>query len=146
MCDHCGCRAVGPIARLMADHDHLSDLSGEVRSALADGDEAQARVVFAKLVDALEPHVRIEEDGLFPRLRGAEELVGYVNDLEADHHGLEMAVRRAETAGSDWATVVLGILHDLYEHMYREDFGLFPAALATLDGDAWDALDRMAKG
>ena len=25
--------------------------------------------------------------------------------------------------------------------MYKEDFGLFPAALATLDGADWDAMD-----
>jgi hypothetical protein len=26
--------------------------------------------------------------------------------------------------------------------MYKEDFGLFPVALATLDGSDWDAMDR----
>lgn len=34
------------------------------------------------------------------------------------------------------------MLHDLDEHTYKEDFGLLPAALATLDGDQWDAVDR----
>jgi hypothetical protein len=33
------------------------------------------------------------------------------------------------------------VLHELDEHMYKEDFGLFPAALATLDGADWDAMD-----
>ena len=37
---------------------------------------------------------------------------------------------------------VLRLLHDLSEHMYKEDFGLFPAALATLDGADWDEMDR----
>jgi hypothetical protein len=37
---------------------------------------------------------------------------------------------------------VLRVLHELDEHMFKEDFGLFPAALATLDGADWDAVDR----
>jgi len=34
------------------------------------------------------------------------------------------------------------MLRELDEHMYKEDYGLFPAALATLDGSDWDAVDR----
>jgi hypothetical protein len=28
------------------------------------------------------------------------------------------------------------------EHRYKEDFGLFPAAIATLDGADWDAMEQ----
>jgi hypothetical protein len=41
---------------------------------------------------------------------------------------------------------VLAILAELDEHMYKEDFGLFPAALAVLDGSDWDAIDRWEAG
>lgn len=34
------------------------------------------------------------------------------------------------------------ILYDVGEHMYKADFGLFPAALATLDGADWDDMEQ----
>ena len=41
-----------------------------------------------------------------------------------------------------WQEGVRRLLHELDEHMYKEDFGLFPAAIATLDGSDWDAMDN----
>lgn len=38
------------------------------------------------------------------------------------------------------------MLAELDAHMYKEDFGLFPAALATLDDEDWDAVDRWERG
>jgi hypothetical protein len=40
-----------------------------------------------------------------------------------------------------WGARLQGIVDDLGEHMYKENFGLSPAALATLDGTDWDDMD-----
>ena len=41
MCDHCGCRDLTPVARLMAEHDRLRELSGLISRALTAGQPAR---------------------------------------------------------------------------------------------------------
>ncbi len=142
MCDHCGCRDLTPIARLMDEHDRLRDLSEHIRRHLAAGDDAAAREHFTELLVVLGPHVSAEEGSLFPMLRASEDLADHVRILEGEHGDLYDGVDDLEGAAAEaWRAGVLRLLHDLSEHMYKEDFGLFPAALATLDGAEWDAMD-----
>ena len=92
MCDHCGCRDLTPVARLMDEHDRLRELSGHIRRHLDAGDDAGARAHFTELLVVLGPHVAKEEGALFPTLRGNEELAGHVAVLEGEHAGLYDAV------------------------------------------------------
>jgi iron-sulfur cluster repair protein YtfE (RIC family) len=143
MCDHCGCRDLTPVAALMDEHDRLRELSEHIRRHVMAGDEAAARTHLEELLVVLGPHVAKEEGSLFPMLRRSEELADHVGVLEAEHAGLYDDVDELDDAGVEaWRAGVLRLLHDLSEHMYKEDFGLFPAALATLDGADWDAMDR----
>ncbi len=148
MCDHCGCRVLTPVARLMDEHDRLRALGDRIRRLLASGDESAARAVFADLLIVLGPHVAREETALFPMLRRDPELTDHVRLLEGEHAGLYDDVDDLDdlVATPAWRAGVLAVLHDLDEHMYKEDFGLFPAALASLSGDDWDAVDRWAAG
>ena len=146
MCDHCGCRALTPVARLMDEHDRLRELTGHIRHCLATGDRAAARAHFDELLVVLGPHVAEEEGALFPLLRRDGELTAHVAELEGEHAGLYDDVDDLDEGSEPaWREGVLRVLHDLDEHMYKEDFGLFPAALAILDGAAWDAMDRTAR-
>jgi iron-sulfur cluster repair protein YtfE (RIC family) len=143
MCDHCGCRDLTPIARLMDEHDRLRELSTHIRGHLASGDDAAARAHVDELLVVLGPHVRKEEGVLFPMLRRSEDLAEHVGVLEAEHAGLYDDVDELDDAAAQaWRDGVVRILDDLSEHMYKEDFGLFPAALATLDGADWDVMDQ----
>ena len=148
MCDHCGCRTLTPVARLMAEHDRLRELTGQIQHALAREDDAAARDLFQELLVVLGPHVRKEEGSLFPMLRAEAELTDHVDQLESEHAGLYDAVDdlpdppALDTPDPRWRAGVLALLHELDEHMYKEDFGLFPAAIATLDGADWDAMER----
>ena len=142
MCDHCGCRALTPVARLMGEHDRLRELGERIRRHLAAGDDAAARAHFQEVLVLLAPHVAEEEGMLFPMLRRHDELAGHVTVLEGEHAGLYDDVDDLDDAGAQaWRDGVVRVLHDLDAHMYKEDFGLFPAALATLDGADWDAMD-----
>ncbi len=116
MCDHCGCRDLTPVARLMDEHDRLRELSGHIRSHVVAGDDAAARAHFHELLVVLAPHVAKEEGSLFPMLARSAELVEHVGVLEAEHAGF-------------------------YDDVDDLD-GLFPAALATLHGSDWDEVDR----
>ncbi|OMQ13816.1 hypothetical protein A7K94_0220945 [Modestobacter sp. VKM Ac-2676] len=165
MCDHCGCRTLTPVARLMAEHDRLRELSGQIRQSLAGADEVTARRLFDDLLVVLGPHVQEEEGALFPVLRGQAELTEHVDLLAGEHAELYDAVddlpepptpsaqghsgqghsgqgHSGQAHSGAWRDGVLAILHELDEHMFKEDFGLFPAAIALLDGDDWDAMER----
>ena len=144
MCDHCGCRDLTPIATLMAEHDRLRELTGLIRRHLAAGADDAARERFTEVLAVLAPHVAKEEGALFPMLRREGSLADHVAVLEGEHAGLYDAVDDLDetTARQSWRDGVLAVLADLDEHMFKEDFGLFPAALATLDGADWDAMDR----
>ncbi|WP_456596560.1 MFS transporter [Blastococcus sp. SYSU DS0552] len=113
--------------------------------ALSAGALPAARVGFQALLAVLGPHVAKEEKALFPRLAQVSELTDRVAVLEGEHADLFEAVEELDDLGTgaadQWADGVLRALHDLDEHMFKGDFGLFPAALATLDGADWDAVD-----
>lgn len=149
MCDHCGCRELTTVAALMAEHDRLRELGEFIRRDLARGDAAAARSWLGELLAVLGPHVVTEEGGLFPLLGREEALAEHVRVLEGEHAGLYDAVDDLDALPREsvhgWRDGVLAILRALDEHMYKEDFGLFPAALATLDGADWDAVDRWAE-
>lgn len=146
MCDHCGCRGLTTVGRLMNEHDRLRELSDHIRRHLDAGDVAAGREHFRELLAVLGPHVDKEEGALFPRLAVEPELTEHVTVLEGEHADLYDAVDDLDdlpaAALAAWRDGVLRLLSDLDEHMYKEDFGLFPAALATLAGDDWDDVDR----
>jgi iron-sulfur cluster repair protein YtfE (RIC family) len=143
MCDHCGCRDLTSVARLMDEHDRLRTLSTHIRGHLAAGDDAAAHAHFEEMLVVLGPHVMKEEGVLFPMLRRSDDLADHVGVLEAEHAGLYDDVDDLDDAAAPaWRDGVLRLLDDLSEHIYKEDFGLFPAALATLDGSDWDAMDQ----
>lgn len=153
MCDHCGCRDLTPVARLMAEHDRLRELTAFIRQDLAAGRDDAARGHLRELLLVLGPHVVREEGRLFPRLRRYDELAEHVAGLAAEHAALYDAVDDLDELADreGWRAGVQRILDDLGGHMFKEDFGLFPAALATLDGADWDDMedgteDGMADG
>jgi iron-sulfur cluster repair protein YtfE (RIC family) len=130
----------------MDEHDRLRELGEHIRRHLAAGDDAAARDDFDRLLLVLGPHVAREEGALFPRLRQVEELTAHVRVLESEHASLYDTVDDLDdlpaAAAQRWRDGVRLVLRELDEHMYKEDFGLFPAALATLDGSDWDAVDQ----
>jgi hypothetical protein len=51
-------------------------------------------------------------------------------------------VTSAEPA-ADWPARLEAATRLLVEHIFREQDGLFPAALATLEPEDWDAVDKV---
>ena len=100
-----------------------------------------AAAVRDDLLTILRPHVQWEEAGLFARMSAQGDFADHVAALEAEHASLHAQVAMADAADRDWAPVVVELLADLDEHMYRENFGLFPGAIAVLDADDWEAIE-----
>ena len=135
MCDHCGCREITPIQRLMAEHESLLDLAAQLRATVVNGNEAAARAILAALTEVLHPHVQAEEQGLFAVLRERGEFLDHIDWLETEHMELS-----AKLAAPLTGQIVLGICDELREHIHREEYGLFPFALADLGGEDWAAV------
>ena len=69
--------------------------------------------------------------------RGLPAVAGMVDSLNT-------VAEAAATAGDwarDWAPAVLTMLAELDEHLYLENFGLFPGAISVLDAGDWDAIE-----
>ncbi len=141
VCDYCGCQALDAIAELTAEHDAVVELGGQARRALDRGDLDRAADRARAIATVLRPHTVVEEEALFPAM--AAEFPGHVDLLVADHRRIEEVL--AESAAgtpsdATWPDRLAKTLTDLREHILREQDGVFPAALVSLDSDQWDAL------
>lgn len=134
MCSYCGCEALVPIGRFMAEHGTIIDALGDLERACAAGD--QPRVDAAdELAAWLKPHTGAEEVGLFAVLGRQEEFTEHVARLCAEHSSLDAdlaRIRAGDLAGLD------DFVMALRNHIDREENGLFPAAAIALNGPDWE--------
>ena len=125
----------------MDQHEVIAAIGDDIRRCLRDGDEWGAHTRLDDLMGILRPHVEWEEAGLFARMSGQGDFAEHVAALEAEHASLYAQVEAIDRANGDWAPAVLTMLAELDEHIYRENFGLFPGAISVLDAEDWDAID-----
>ena len=140
MCDHCGCRQ-GAVQELMDQHEVIAAIADDVRRQLAAEDEPAARRRLDDLLTILRPHVTWEERGLFDRMSRQGDFADHVAALEAEHASLYAQVDIANDEPGNWGPLVLDMLRELDEHIYRENFGLFPGAISVLDAEDWEAVE-----
>jgi hemerythrin-like domain-containing protein len=143
MCEYCGCQSLRSIEQLTAEHDAVRALLRDASEAARTGDLARAQEVVPQVEAILEPHTIVEESGLFPAM--ARDFADHVARLEAEHVQVAAGfatVTSAEPA-ADWPDRLEAATRLLIEHIFREQDGLFPAALATLEPEDWDAVDKV---
>jgi hemerythrin-like domain-containing protein len=100
-----------------------------------------------RLYDDLRPHALVEEQGLFPAM--ASDFPGQIAELEAEHRLIEAPLTEAVRAAGDgeipadpsWPGRLTEALTLLREHIFKEQDGVFPAALATLGTPDWEKVD-----
>jgi hemerythrin-like domain-containing protein len=144
MCDYCGCQDVPAIAVLNAEHDAIVNLTGEVHSALQAGRLDEAALQCRRILTILGPHTTVEEQGLFPAMRA--EFTEQVDVLQAEHRAIEAVLAEADAgppADPQWPQRLLAALHELREHILKEENGVFPASLAVLSAEDWEHLERV---
>jgi hemerythrin-like domain-containing protein len=144
MCEYCGCLEVPAIAQLTAEHDEIRAVAREAGRAGHAGEYDEAVSAARRLLGLLGPHTAVEEQGLLPAMAG--EFAEHIDSLEADHqridHALaELASGTGPTEG--WAGRLEETLSELFEHILREQDGLFPATLSVLTPEQWDHLDAV---
>lgn len=141
MCEYCGCQSLTAIDELTREHDHVVNLIGEVRAAHAAADTPRMAAVARRIATVLGPHTEVEEDGLFPAL--ADDFPDHVAALKAEHRRIEAVLAQAGTAGAGWPDRLIEVLDVLREHILKEQDGVFPAALTTLRGPDWAAVEAV---
>jgi hemerythrin-like domain-containing protein len=138
MCDYCDCRARWPIEELGEEHARLAVLSHDVRASIAADDLGHAHDVFNELVELLDAHSTKEEEGLFAALRAEHELLDDVTALISDHDGIAALIVDGD---SDFPASALEVLHQLEEHIQREEYDLYPATRLALSPAGWDMVE-----
>jgi hemerythrin-like domain-containing protein len=137
VCEYCGCQSLAVIAELTDEHDRLRSLGRELTVAGQASDRRAAASVAERMLAILRPHTAVEEGGLFPAL--ADDFPRQMNDLAEDHQRIEAALAQVATGvRADWAATSVAAVTDLFEHILKEQDGVFPAALATLSPTQWD--------
>ena len=127
------------IALLNAEHDAVVNSTYALQIAHRDGDIEAARVAGRRLGALLHPHTRREQDGLFAEMRKDELFAAHIDSLCAEHDELDVLLVTIENGELERIPEMLTLLND---HIDREENGLFPAALAYLDNEQWDIVQR----
>lgn len=143
MCEYCGCQEIEVISELTAEHDRLRELGHDLAAAARQADLAGARPLAAAMREVLTPHTTVEEQGLFPALAG--EFGGPIDRLRQEHRTIDaglaaLAELDDPVTWPNWTKDVEYTLQELFEHILKEQDGVFPAALATLSATEWDAV------
>ncbi len=144
MCEYCGCQAVTAIDDLTREHDLVVNLIGDVRAAHTATDTGRMAELARQITAILGPHTQVEEHGLFPAL--AADFPDHVTALQADHRHIEAVLGEAAAgtpADRTWTGRLIDTLDLLREHILKEQDGVFPAALASLDPADWDTIDAI---
>ncbi|MGW1360489.1 hemerythrin domain-containing protein [Streptomyces chartreusis] len=99
--------------------------------------------VAQEIARVLGPHTHVEEQGLFPALAG--DFPDQIATLEAEHRRIEAVLAEAAdgTAPADptWPDRLMEAMALLRDHILKEQDGVFPAALANLSTEEWEAVE-----
>jgi iron-sulfur cluster repair protein YtfE (RIC family) len=144
VCEYCGCQDLPAIAALTREHDAIRDVARTAARAARDNDRRAAAVAARLLLELLRPHTAIEERGLFPAMAG--EFGDHVASLMSDHRHLDEALASIADPGNTdegWPQRLHSALADLFNHILREQDGLFPATLSVLTPQQWETLEQV---
>ncbi|MEU6538527.1 hemerythrin domain-containing protein [Streptomyces sp. NPDC047000] len=143
MCEYCGCQSLDAIDTLTREHDEVVRLISHLRPALEEDGPAGMAEVAREIARVLGPHTEVEEHGLFPAMAG--DFPDQIAALEAEHRRIEAVldeaadgVTPADPTWPDRLTAAMALLRD---HILKEQDGVFPAALAHLGTEEWEAVD-----
>ncbi|WP_416985444.1 hemerythrin domain-containing protein [Streptomyces sp. T028] len=145
MCEYCGCQSLASIDELTREHDEVVRLISHLRPAHQDGDVARMARTARQIATVLGPHTQVEEHGLFPAM--AEEFPEQIAALEAEHRRIEAVLAEAAdgVTPSDptWPDRLTSAMALLRDHILKEQDGVFPAALAVLGTEEWEAVEKV---
>lgn len=140
MCHYCGCRQIPLIRDYIAEHERATDAGDACLRAVARGDLEEGRRQLEMMATELRSHWEGEEKGVFTVMAARDEMYAeYVAPLVDDHRELDALLRRIDLAVPADVARLRTAVHELADHISKEEDSLFPAALIELSGEDWDA-------
>lgn len=127
------------VAALNDEHQEIHELAGQLRRAIRKNDHNLARRLLTALTEVMASHVAREEHGLFSALHAEEPIGTAVDELCGEHQQLAAALQQPAADAPDWGPVLAG-LDRLGDHIDREEYGIFPAAVILLPIPVWDQI------
>ena len=122
----------------IAEHARVLNLGGEAVRAIDRGDLDTARGLLAEMAEELRSHWRGEENGLLKVMAREEMFAEHIDPLIREHRELNELLATVDPARAEHQGAIRDAVEDLWEHTRKEEDGIFPAALTSLDGDEWD--------
>ncbi|MCX4570835.1 hemerythrin domain-containing protein [Streptomyces albogriseolus] len=145
MCEYCGCQSLASIEELTREHDEVVRLISHLRLAQRAGDVAGMAQHARGIAAVLGPHTQVEEHGLFPAMAG--DFPDQIAALEAEHRRIEAVLAEAADgvtpADPTWPDRLVEAMAMLRDHILKEQDGVFPAALAHLNTEEWEAVEAV---
>jgi hemerythrin-like domain-containing protein len=145
VCEYCGCQSLASIDELTREHDEVVRLISHLRPARQDGDVARMAQIAREITTVLDPHTQVEEHGLFPAM--AVDFPEQIAALEAEHRRIEEVLTEtadgATPSDPTWPDRLIEAMALLRDHILKEQDGVFPAALANLGTEEWEAVERV---
>lgn len=142
MCGYCGCQSIEMIGRFMAEHEDIANLAGDLRRTAVSGDSAAVSDALDSAMAQLQPHTGAEEKGLFTVLRRNPDFTDHIATLCAEHDRLD---ELAEQIRRGHVELIDTFVHELREHINKEENGLFPAAAIEMSGEDWDEAETLTR-
>lgn len=139
VCHYCGCRDIPLVKEFIAEHEAVTDLAEAAVRRLAAGEVDAAQAMVAPMAEQLRSHWKGEEDGLFAVMKVDAEYTDYIAALEREHRELDAFLAALDLHDPRWRAEFVAAMDELRHHIAKEEDGLFPASLTTLDGDEWNA-------
>ncbi|HTM84312.1 MAG TPA: hemerythrin domain-containing protein [Mycobacterium sp.] len=138
MCQYCGCRDIPLLRDYIAEHERVINLGGGAVRAIDIGDLDRARTLLVEMAAELTTHWQGEENGIFRVMAREDMYAEYIAPLVREHRELAELLDTVDIANPGHQEAIRDAVFDLYEHISKEEDGIFPAALTTLDGEEWD--------
>jgi iron-sulfur cluster repair protein YtfE (RIC family) len=123
----------------IAEHERAMNHGGAAVRAMDRGEHDRARASLAAMADELRSHWRGEENGLFAVMGTDDLFAEHIAPLVREHRELDALLESVDLGDAGDRDRVRAAFFDLYEHIAKEEDGLFPASLTALDGDQWNA-------
>ena len=122
----------------IAEHERALNFGGEAVRALDRADYPRAAELLAAMADELRAHWRGEENGLFAVMTSDALFAAHIEPLVREHRELDALLQSVDLSDPDDRSAIRAAVSELYEHIAKEEDGLFPASLTALDGAQWD--------
>ncbi len=125
---------------LIQDHKEVSSLISQMRNISG---QRRERLI-SKCTDALELHMQIEEDYLYPALEDIDETKDIIRDFYEDHKMMQKQLKelgKLDVDDQKWDTRLQALKENFDHHIQQEETVLFKQVPKVLSREELDDLN-----